>query len=364
MALKRKITTSTLLPPAFGLWAWCAACAVAALAVLSMCIILFFSGRQLSKSAVEAGQRVVVHVASGDVEGNGRHTPHAVVFDAPVASTSQPGKSSPVDDGKEALAEAPLSTLTEPSDRGLIPAAARDGTLAWKYYARPFTGTRPIIAIIFTDMGLSRPLTEEALSLPHPVDFSFSPYAGDSKKWAQKARAQGFEALIDLPLEPTNYPLSDPGPNGLLTELPSVEIEARLHWLLSRFSGFVGTLSFHEKMTVNNGAIRPVLNELTTRGLLFVYEKTPENATLAPFIKEHSFRALGADMVIDEEITRAAIDHQLQSLVDIARKQGYAIGIAHAYPPTIEAVTEWKDTLAAQGVELAPLSAIARKVYP
>lgn len=364
MALKRKIAIPGFLSPAFGLWAWRAACMLVALAVLGMCSQLVFSGRQLAKSAVETGQRAVVHIASGDVDGNDRHTPHAVVYDAPVASTSPSGKPVPAEEDREALAEAPLSTLTEPSDRGLIPAAARDGTLAWKYYARPFTPAHPMITIIFTNMGLSRPLTEDALGLPHDIDFSFSPYAGDGRNWIQKARAQGFEALIDLPLEPKNYPLSDPGPYGLLAGLPPPELEARLHWLLSRFSGFIGTLSFNEKLTANADAIRPLLNELTTRGLVFVYQKTPENAPLAPFIKEHAFRALGADLVIDEEITRAAIDHQLQALIDIARRQGYAIGIAHAYPPTIQAITEWKDTLAAQGVELAPLSAIAKKAFP
>ncbi len=46
--------------------------------------------------------------------------------------------------------------------------------------------------------------------------------------------------LLQIPLEPDNYPTEDPGPHTLLTTLPPEENMKRLQWLMSRYTGYVG----------------------------------------------------------------------------------------------------------------------------
>jgi polysaccharide deacetylase 2 family uncharacterized protein YibQ len=170
---------------------------------------------------------------------------------------------------------------------------------------------------------------------------------------------------VDLPMKPDDYPISDPGPYGLLDDLGATENSARLHWILSRFPGFVGTLApINEKMTPDINAIRPTLVELSARGLLFIYVKTPLNTSVAELSKSRGLYTIGVDMIIDKEITQAAIENQLQTLVDTAKQQGYAVGVAHSYPPTVATLNDWADSLAAQGVELVPVSAIAARLQP
>ena len=60
--------------------------------------------------------------------------------------------------------------------------------------------------------------------------------------WAGHARADGHEVLIDLPMQLADYPASDPGPHGLLASLAPSDNKERLHWVLGRFSGFVGLM--------------------------------------------------------------------------------------------------------------------------
>ena len=56
----------------------------------------------------------------------------------------------------------------------------------------------------------------------------------------EKARQAGHEVLLQIPLEPLDYPSKDPGPHTLLTTLPPDENFKRLQWLMSRFTGYVG----------------------------------------------------------------------------------------------------------------------------
>lgn len=349
---------------AFHLWVFCTLAII--LAAASLVSSLLLDGRTYSRKAIERGQRVVYHLAGGEIDGTPRHTKRASEPVEPVIG--QGGATiNETFDGREGLAAAPYDAITEQTDKGLIPTAGRDGTLAWKYYSRPFTPKqqRPIVAVLFTNLGLSKPLTEEVLNLPHDLTLSFSPYASDAKNWARKARNTGFESLIDLPMEPSNFPLSDPGPYGLLNSLDSAEISNRMHWTMSRYPGFVGVLaSPDEKMTPNLSSMRSILTELTARGVLFIYRKTDQNAELANLIRTQKLLALPADAVIDEELTTAAVTKQLDALAETAKKQGYAIGIAHSYPTTTKALTLWMEKLQEKGVDLAPVSAVAKQAFP
>ncbi len=348
----------------FYLWLACTLCAV--LATSSLVHRLIQTGELYSLRAMDAGQRVVYHLAAGEVDGTPRHTKHEA--EVKSANTEKAAAADEPFVGREGLAAAPLDSIVEQAEKGMLPVAGRDGTLAWKYYGRPYTPpkvARPMVAILVTNLGLSRPLTEEVLKLPHTMTLSFSPYASDSKNWAKKARGEGFESLIDLPMEPVDFPISDPGRYGLLSTLEPAEMVVRLHWALSRYPGYVGAMAtLNEKLTSNLTVMRAVLTELTARGVLFVYKKTPANVELASLIKTQNIIALGADAVIDEDLNPAMIRAQLNALEELARKQGYAIGIAHSYPSTARVLSIWNEDLQGKDIDIVPVSAIAKKIFP
>lgn len=347
----------------FYVWVACTLCVV--MVASSLAVRLTQGGAVYSQQSLDMGKRVVYHIAGGEVDGIPRHTKREEqAVTPPKGSGTVEGETFA---GHEGLAAAPLDAITEQTDKGLVPNKGHDGTVAWQYYARPYTPveSRPVVAILITNLGLSKPLTEEALKLPHNVTLSFSPYASDAKVWAKKARGEGFESLVDLPMEPSNFPISDPGPNGILSSLDGAEISSRLHWIMSRYPGFVGLLgTADEKLTASLPAMRPLLTELTARGVVLIYKKSPQNAELATLIKTQNLTAVGADMVIDEDLAPAAIMQQLDALAELAKTQGYAIGIAHSYPPTVRAITMWNEDLAKKGVDIAPVSAVVKKVYP
>jgi polysaccharide deacetylase 2 family uncharacterized protein YibQ len=60
----------------------------------------------------------------------------------------------------------------------------------------------------------------------------------------ERARAQRHEVLLQIPMEPFDYPDNDPGPQTLLTTLAPEQNLDRLFWHLSRFQGYAGIANF------------------------------------------------------------------------------------------------------------------------
>ena len=247
-----------------------------------------------------------------------------------------------------------------------LPRIAPGGRLPMRLYAagaEPAAG-RPRIAILLAGVGLSEQATTDAIvTLPPPVSFAVSPYATISPVLLDAARTRGHELFAAIPMEPQGYPVNDAGVHALLTGSDAAANARQLEWALSRFTGYVGATSAlgrlrGERFSAAPGQMQPVLAELATRGLLYVDArpgaKPPEGADVPPF--------LAIDVVIDEPLTRADIDGKLARLEQIAGEHGFAIGLIGA--PTqaaTERVAAWALSLPPRGLQLAPVSALARR---
>ena len=93
-------------------------------------------------------------------------------------------------------------------------------------------------------LGIGANTTADALrKLPGPMTLAFAPYGGDLERQAARAREAGHEVMLQVPMEPFDYPDNDPGPHTLLTSIDAGQNLDRLHWLMSRFQGYVGIVN-------------------------------------------------------------------------------------------------------------------------
>ncbi len=141
----------------------------------------------------------------------------------------------------------PVAELVEESQYGPLPKVAADGRRPIDVYARPSryvvakAGDPPRIAILVTGLGLpDGPPATCSKACRRRSAWRTAPMAGTCKTSVSRARADGHEVLLQIPLEPNNYPTVDPGPHTLLTTLPPQENMKRLQWLMSRYTGYVG----------------------------------------------------------------------------------------------------------------------------
>jgi uncharacterized protein len=250
--------------------------------------------------------------------------------------------------------------LLEKSRYGMIPTAA-DGLKPFTVYAadtdRARAAKMPAVAIVIGGLGVGAAKTVDAiLKLPAAVTLAFTPYGSDPTRLAERARAQHHEILLQIPMEPYDYPDNDPGPQTLLTTLAPEQNIDRLYWHLSRFQGYAGIANFMgARFVATDAAMQPIVREAAKRGLGYFDDGTARSvaATLAaaqamPFAK--------ADLTIDAVPTANEIDRALAKLESLAKERGMSIGVASALPVSIERISAWTRTLESRGIMLVPLT--------
>jgi uncharacterized protein len=218
------------------------------------------------------------------------------------------------------------------------------------------------VALLLRGVGRNDADSADAIgSLPSAIALGFWPYNSEGGRLAARARDRGHEVIVQLPLEPADYPARAVGPNTLMTTLPPEQNAERLEAVLKRFEGHSGVTNLMGgKMLNDKGPLKAVLEELKARGLIYVGESTSNHATVRELAREINLRFNAADVLIDAQPAPEAIDKALTRLVAIARQRGSAIGIGSATAMTVQQVHEWADTLAAQGVALVPVGALAQ----
>jgi uncharacterized protein len=263
------------------------------------------------------------------------------------------------------MTPAPAAGLIEESPRGPLPRIGADGRTPWQTYARPFfhDDKRPRIALVIGPMGISSNATSRAIEgLPGAVTLAFSSTADQLAIWVDQARRLGHEVMLDLPMEPADFPRNDPGPNTMLVSLDPDRNQQRLLSTLGRVSGYVGITSLSgSRFTGSPDSIRPILGEVNRRGLMFLDALAEARSPAAREATKMGLpRAIG-DGLIDAVPSKAAIEAQLRNLEEAARLDGAAVGIATPYPVTLDHLSQWIATLEAKGIVLAPITALVNK---
>ena len=265
------------------------------------------------------------------------------------------------------MAPAPHPALVEQGPYGPLPKIAPDGRKPWQVYARPSDprDIRPRIAIVITEIGLSTAASLEAIRrLPPAITLSVDPYAAEPDDWAPRARGAGHEILLSLPLESAEFPFRDPGPSALLTSLAVEDNIDRLQRVLSRCTGYVGlTSAFGRRFEQDDGSLRPVLEFIGRRGLMYVGGATSATSLAPELASETEFPRVSVDVWIDDEATPHGIDRALAQLEATARERAVAVGLARNYPLTVARLATWAASLEERDIALVPVSAVAGRQF-
>jgi len=258
--------------------------------------------------------------------------------------------------------------LLEATRHGAIPKIGPDGARPSVRYAQsrdfpPDKKDAPLVAIVIGGLGISASGTADAFTkMPSPVTFALAPYGADLEKLAERGRAGKHEVLLQVPMEPFDYPDNDPGPQTLLTSLTPEQNIDRLHWLMSRFQGYVGLISFMgARFTASEQSLSPVLRDIAKRGLIYVDEGSSSRSIASQLAGTQNLPFAKADIVLDTVPTTAEINHALARLEMKARDSGSAVGYATAKPGTIARIAEWIKKAESKGIILVPITMVAIK---
>lgn len=257
--------------------------------------------------------------------------------------------------------------LVEISRHGPIPKLGDDGAKPLDVYASPAAQNvdRRVarIAVVVGGLGISSATTNEAIAkLPESITLAFAPYGNDLAKLAARARGNGHEIMLQLPMEPFDYPDNDPGPQTLLASATREQNLDRLHWMMSRIQGYVGVTNYMgARFSATEKAFTPVVSDIGKRGLIYLDDGSSPRSIAAQSAQATNTPFLKADLVVDASPTWADIDSALAKLEVIAASKGFAVGTATALPISVERIARWAKAAESRGIHIVPVSAILPK---
>lgn len=218
------------------------------------------------------------------------------------------------------------------------------------------SGPTPVIGLIIDDMGYRLHDGLRALELPGPVAYSVLPHSPSGAALALRAGQRGREVLLHLPMhaQENNHLL---GPGALMQGMSREQFLATLDSDLAAIPNVIGVNNhMGSLLTRQQQPMQWLMQALKARGNLFFVDSRTSGATVAGRVAtEAGVPLLNRDVFLDNEPDHDYIRGQFFRLIEKARFNGAAIGIAHPKPETIDVLADLLADLPQIGVKLVSL---------
>jgi len=217
-----------------------------------------------------------------------------------------------------------------------------------------------LIAIIIDDLGNQLVAGRRAIALDAPVACAVIPHTAYGALLAREAHDVGKEVMLHLPMQPMQMErIAGPGEINLENGPP--QLQRILDSNLAAVPYVVGVNNHMGSLiTRHPGHMRWLMTALKSRGDLFFVDSVTTPASVAyamaietgvPTARRHVF--------LDDDPDKGAVTQQFERLQREAKRRGFAIGIAHPYPATLEVLEAGIDMLRASSeFQLVPVSQI------
>lgn len=221
-----------------------------------------------------------------------------------------------------------------------------------------------MIAIVVDDFGYNRSaVVEKFLDLPFAVTYSIIPGLPYSKKIAEEIHDKRKPIMVHMPMEPMQGKVESDG-YTLLTTLPPPEIARRMREAIAAIP-FANGVNNHmgSKATTDSLLLQAALVEIKKAGYFFLDSRTSQQSMAFDLAQADGVPALRNNLFIDAEDGKEHIEQKLNTLVEIASREKFAIGICHPRPNTLEVLLKIVPQLEARGYVFVHAEALLQPYY-
>lgn len=212
------------------------------------------------------------------------------------------------------------------------------------------------IALIIDDMGNNQQ-DEIAFTLPSKVTFAILPNKRLSKAFSSRAAAQQREVMLHMPME--SLAGTNQERHALLSSMPPQQIIQTLQAALSTVPDAIGVNNhMGSRLTQLTLPMSITMEFLSEQGLFFVDSRTTKFSKAEYIAKKNGVLSTKRNVFLDHTPSVEQIDKQFHRLLRLAKKYGYAVGIAHPYPQTLEYLKTHLNSLEEHGITLVKLSEV------
>lgn len=231
----------------------------------------------------------------------------------------------------------------------------------------PLFQDQPLLAIVIDDFGNNYgPVAKGLLELPMALTASILPDQRRSDRVEKEARKRGHAVFMHLPMEPLDWPESNPGPGAVFAGIGAdstrilLDQHAAGYRRLDGLNNHMGSRASQDTEVVN-----AILDWSGERDLLVLDSWTHHKSKISLLAGAHGRPPLRADLFLDGEgEDEAAIAENLLELSELARERGWAIGIGHPRRETLEILKRMQPRLTDYGFRFVTLPALVEEIFP
>lgn len=239
--------------------------------------------------------------------------------------------------------------LIEKVNNLMLPKISDDNKKPWVEYGKVVDVLPNFkkVAIIIKGVGFD-PLSLRKISkaFNSEVSFSFTPYAQDIANKIITTREHGHETYVDMLLSSKNFLRADSGPLSMSLTISKEEAINRLQRSLAT-NAPIGGVVVNDGLADedNRELLFELLKELRNRGLLMIDATKGEGLNK---IEVQNLARKKADVVIDSDFRKEAIDKALLEAEYIAFEKGQVLIVAEPKPIVIVELFNWIKTFSPQ----------------
>lgn len=205
---------------------------------------------------------------------------------------------------------------------------------------------KPKVLLIMDDLSkLSQIKSLESLPLNiTPSIFPKTRSNGITPKLAQRVIQNGKSFMIHLPLEAQNFTQKELEPLKVGIDKQSLKEQV---WQIKQDFPHLVYLNNHtgSRFTKSKADMKNLLEVFDELDLKFIDSVTIPNPASEILAKEQKRLIMQRDIFLDNQTNIAYTKKQLQSLIQKAKKKGYAIAICHPHPSTFKALAQMQKEL-------------------
>ncbi len=221
----------------------------------------------------------------------------------------------------------------------------------------------PQISIILDDLGVERVNGERALQLHSNITFAFLPQELFTQPLLKQANQLNREVILHMPMESVARIRRNKG--VLRQDMPETLFKKILKQNLNAIPGLIGVNNHRGSLLTQDArAMTWLMQELKQRNLFFIDSKTTAQSVAASVAGAHQIPNLTRHVFLDNLQQHDYIRGQMQQLVKIAKQRGWAIGIGHPHPETIDIIAELIPQFNADNIRLVRVSQLIHKQFP
>jgi polysaccharide deacetylase 2 family uncharacterized protein YibQ len=264
---------------------------------------------------------------------------------------------------ESALPSAPISGLFEETPQGKIPLARQeDGLTPFDAYKRPFTPTpdKKPVALVFYDVGVSATQTQAVFNdFQEDVTLSLVPDLATSADISARARREGHEIWLSLPVQTDQFPQTDLGPHTLLKNAAPSQIKERLFASLGKFSGYAGIITPPDHVFLeSDSAFMPWASEVFGRGLAIVDARQDRPFFATALAQKNDYPYAQAHVYLSPDMPPQDIKQALAEAERIALSGTGVIILSPPAPLHLKYLKAWVGMMDNKPLQLVPLSAL------